>query len=163
MMGMWIKPMVTYHVVSPLTYPFNFKRYPSAPNSWSPSPIVPRKQRRSKRRRNRAGHAYFRQRALSARGARRRKRRLLSCHRSPPSVPGTSSLVALPQRDPTTAKDLIWVRRGEANKICDTLLISKAILGTNTCRVQGLIYVKILGNKYGEACSPNCISNLKTL
>lgn len=39
-MGMWIKPMVAYHVVSPLTYPFNFKRYPSAPNSWSPSPAV---------------------------------------------------------------------------------------------------------------------------
>ena len=37
-MGMWIKPMVTYHVVFPLTYPFHFKRYPIAPNTWSPSP-----------------------------------------------------------------------------------------------------------------------------
>lgn len=36
-MGMWIKPRVTYHVVCSLTYPFNLKRYPSAPNIWSPS------------------------------------------------------------------------------------------------------------------------------
>ena len=32
------KPMVTYHVVFPLTYPFHIKRYPIAPNTWSPSP-----------------------------------------------------------------------------------------------------------------------------
>ena len=115
---------------APWPIPSTLKDILVLPTFGAPAARIQRKQRRSKRRRNRAGHTCFRQRALSARGAWRRNRRLWVATATRPASRGLqySPWLRLERRDPTLAKDLIWVRRGEANKICDILLISKGQL-----------------------------------
>lgn len=75
--------------------------------------------------RNRAGRAQARQRALSVRGAGRGGCGPPGAVATPLSSPVTSSLqypAAVEYSESTIAKALIWARKGEINKICDTLI-----------------------------------------
>lgn len=84
-MGMWVKPMVPCQVVCPLTSAF--KEILELPAFGAPVRGHKSKQRRSERRKNRAGRARVRQRAPSARGVRRSGRRPQGALATPPSSP----------------------------------------------------------------------------
>lgn len=139
-MGMWVKSMVPCQVVCPLTSAF--KEILELPEFGAPVRGHKSKQRRSERRKNRAGRARVRQRALSARGVRRSGRRPRGALATPPSSPSDLSLqplVALERSEPTIAKALIWARTGEAKRFV-TLLFHRAILVTNIYRAPTCTY-----------------------